>query len=240
MTPLAKNVAAGLGAAGVGALIAVLVMGGGSRAPDAAATGAIVRAYILDHPDILPEAMDRLHRRETADLINANRAVIETPFPGAVGGNPKGDVTLVEYFDYACGYCRQSLKDVDSLAASDKGLRVVYKQLPILSDWSDQAARLGLGAAKAGKFAQFHHALYADKPDAGTALAVAGKLGVDPAAAADAPDIAREIDTNMQIRNALRITGTPTFIVGTQVLSGAVGLAALQQAVADTRAARKG
>ena len=239
---LSKTIAAGLGAAAIGALVAVAAMqglGGLSRSPDPAATGAIVRSYILDHPDILPEAMDRLHRKETADLVDANRTAIETPFAGAVGGNPRGDITLVEYFDYACGYCRQSLKDVDQLAAADKGVRIVYKELPILSDWSDQAARLSLGAAKAGKFADFHHALYAGKPEAGTALAVAGRLGVDPAAAAAAPDIGREIDTNLQIARALRVSGTPTFVVGDQMLSGAVGLAALRRAVAETRAARK-
>ncbi|HEY0269775.1 MAG TPA: DsbA family protein [Sphingomonas sp.] len=242
MTPAWKNGALGLGAAAIGALVAVAAMQGlgRSRGPDPAATGAIVRSYILDHPDILPEAMDRLHRRETAALVAANRAAIETPFAGAVGGNPKGDVTLVEYFDYACGYCRQSVKDVDRLAASDTGLRIVYKELPILSEWSEQAARLSLGAAKAGRFGDYHHALYAEKPSAGTALALAGKLGVDPAAATTAPDIGREIDTNLQMARALRISGTPTFVVGDQVLSGAVGYDALRQAVAETRAGRAG
>lgn len=236
-----KDAAAGLGAAAVGAVIAVLPTGGlhvGS--PDPAATGAIVRNYILDHPDIIPEAMDRLHRKESADLIAANRAAIETPFPGAIGGNPKGDVTLVEYFDYACGFCRQSVKDVDQLAAADHGVRILYKELPILSDWSDQAARLSLGAAKIGRFAAFHEALYADKPSAGTALAEAARLGVDPTDATTAPDIGREIDGNVQIARALHFGGTPTFIVGDQVLSGAVGLPALRQAVADARAGRAG
>jgi protein-disulfide isomerase len=239
MTPLWKNAAAGLGAAAVGALVAVAAMQGlGGGRPDPAATGEIVRNYILDHPDLLPEAMDRLHSKETAQLIAANRDAILTPFPGAVGGNPKGDVTLVEYFDYACGYCRESLKDVDRLAADDPNLRIVYKALPILSDWSDQAARLGLGAAQAGKFRQFHEALYAAAPSAGTAIAEADKLGIDTAAVVKAPDIGREIDTNLQTVRALHISGTPTFIVGDQLLSGAVGYDALKQAVAAARAGR--
>jgi protein-disulfide isomerase len=237
-----KEMAAGIGAAGVGAIAAVVAMTGlGHRdaaAPDPKATGEIVRAYILDHPEILPEAMDRLQDRQTAQAIAANRAQIEAPFAGAVAGNPKGDVTLVEYFDYACGYCRQTVADVDRLIAADPKLRVVYKELPVLDGAiSDRAAQVSLVAAKAGKFGAFHHALYQvpapladEKTDA-----VAAKLGLDIAGLSSA-DIVNEINANLATGRALRMSGTPSFVVGDQMLAGAVGYDALKAAVDKARA----
>jgi protein-disulfide isomerase len=237
-----QSIAGGLGAAAIGGLIAVAAKGGlhrDSASPDPAATGAIVRSYILAHPDLIPEAMEKLQQTQTASLIAANRSAIETPFAGAVGGNAEGDVTLVEYFDYACGYCRQSLKDVDRLAASDPNLRIVYKELPILSVESGRAAQLSLAAARAGKFADYHHALYGDGAlDDSRVSAVASGLGI-AATAGDAPDIAREIAANLDTAKALRMSGTPTFVVGDQILSGAVGYDALKDAVDKARAAKK-
>ena len=132
--------------------------------------------------------------KQTGRLIDANRAAIETPFAGAIGGNPKGDVTLVEYFDYACGYCRADASATStSWSPADPGVRIVYKELPILSPWSDQAPRkLSLAAAKAGKFAAFHHALYAAGPlDARQGGAGGrGQAGVDRRRAPTAPAIA--------------------------------------------------
>jgi protein-disulfide isomerase len=239
-----KEAAGGLGAAALGAVVAVAVTGGfgpgvGST-PDAEATGKIVRAYILDHPEIIPEAMDKLQDRQTGQAIAANRAQIETPFAGAMAGNPKGDVTLVEYFDYACGFCRQTVGDIDRLVASDPKLRVVYKELPVLDGAiSDRAAQVSLVAAKAGKFAAFHHALYqvpAPLEDAKTD-AVAAKLGIDIAGLSNA-DIVNEINANLATGKALRMSGTPTFVVGDQLLSGAVGYDALKDAVDKARAAK--
>lgn len=240
-----KEAAGGLGAAALGAAATIAVMGGfghggGGGAPDPKATGEIVRAYILDHPEIIPEAMERLQDRQTAQAIAANRDQIEAPFAGAVAGNPKGDVTLVEYFDYACGYCRQSVADVDRLIASDPKLRVVYKELPVLDGAiSDRAAQVSLVAAKAGKFGAFHHALYqvpAPLDDAKTD-AVAAKLGLDTSGMSSA-DIVNEINANLAAGRSLRMSGTPTFIVGDQLLAGAVGYEALKDAIGKARASR--
>lgn len=236
-----KEAAGGLGAAALGAIATVAVMGvghgGRGAGPDPRATGEIVRAYLLDHPEVIPEAMERLQDKQTAQAIAANRDQIEAPFAGAVAGNPKGDVTLVEYFDYACGYCRQSVADVDRLIASDPKLRVVYKELPVLDGAiSDRAAQVSLVAAKAGKFAAFHHALYqvpAPLDDAKTD-AVAAKLGLDTSGLASA-DIVNEINANLAAGRALRMSGTPTFIVGDQLLAGAVGYDALKAAIAKAR-----
>ncbi len=233
-----KNIAGGVSAAAVGAIAAVAAIHGLDlrKAPD---QGATFRTYLLEHPEVIPEAMERLQDKQTATLIAAHRGAIETPFPGAVAGNPKGDVTLVEYFDYACGYCRASVADVDKLIAGDPNVRVVYKELPILSAFSDRAARMSLVAAQAGEFAAYHHALYGEGPldDAKISKAAAG-VGLD-AATADSPAIAREIEGNLTLARSLRLSGTPTFVVGDTMLNGAVGYEGLKDAVAKTRAARK-
>jgi protein-disulfide isomerase len=234
-----KAIAGGCGAAAVGAGIAIVAVHSVDKGgPDVAATGAIVRSYILDHPEIVPEAMERLQNKQTASAVAAHRAAIETPFGGAVQGNPKGDVTLVEYFDYACGYCRASVADVDKLVATDPNLRVVYKELPILSDWSAHAAQMSLVAAQAGKFVDFHRALYgAGSPSDAKVAEVARQFGLDPAKA-DSEAITREIETNVETARALRLSGTPSFVVGGDILSGAVGYQSLKDAVDKARGSK--
>jgi len=235
-----RNLAGGLAAAAVGAIVAVVATHGLDRgAPDPAATGAIVHSYLLDHPEVITEAMDRLQDKQTGTLIDAHRAAIETPFAGATAGNPKGDVTLVEYFDYACGYCRATVGDVDKLVANDPGVRVVFKELPILSPWSAAAAKLSLVAAQTGKFGAFHHTLYAAGPLDAEKVAQAGASAGLDAHAAESPAIATEIETNLETARALRLSGTPTFVVGDQLLAGAVGYQSLKDAVDKARAAKK-
>ena len=102
---------------------------GGLAAGDKAAIEKIVRDYILEHPEIIPEAVERLQAKRVADSIGESRKAIETPYAGAWEGAANGDVTLVEFFDYACGYCRASLADLAKLVGEDKGLKVVYREL---------------------------------------------------------------------------------------------------------------
>ena len=235
-----RNVAGGLAAAAVGALVAVMATHGVDRgAGGSAATGATVQAYLADHPEALSEAVDRFQDRQSAALIGAHRAAIETPFAGASAGNPKGDVTLVEYFDYACGYCRATVGDIDRLMASDPGVRIVFKELPILTPWSAEAAKLSLVAAQTGRFAAFHHALYGAGPlDAGKVAQVGTASGLDARAAAS-PAIAAEIEANLETARDLHLTGTPSFVIGDQLLAGAVGYQALKDAVDKARSAKK-
>lgn len=205
-------------------------------ATDRRAIETIVREYILEHPEILPEAMDRLQGRETAKTVAANRAVIETAFEGAWEGARDGDVTLVEFFDYACGYCRTSVADVDRLLREDKRLRVVYREMPVLGPNSEAATHLSLAVAKTGKYGQFHRALFAaGRPERATVDQLARQFGVDPATAQTAAT-REEVATNLQLQNALRLTGTPSWVVGDRVLSGAVGYEALKAAIAEQRA----
>lgn len=213
------------------------------KAPaDRAAIEAIVRDYILANPEIIPQAIERLQGRQTAKAIETNRKAIETPFAGAWAGAADGDVVLVEYFDYACGYCRASVKDVDRLLAEDKKLKVVFKELPVLGDASDEAARVSLAAARQGKFLPLHRSLYASGTLTSDKIAAvwrtAGLDGSKLMADIRSPEVAREIDDNLGVARALGMSGTPSFVVGDQVLNGAVGYAKLKEAIAAARAAR--
>lgn len=204
---------------------------------DKAAIEKIVRDYILEHPEILPEAMDRLQAKETAKAVAANRKAIETPYAGAWEGNANGDVTLVQFFDYACGYCRTSLPDIERLLKEDPKLRIVYREMPVLGPDSTAAAELSLRVAKTGGYAAFHRAAYATRPDAAARAKLAKQFGVDPTAKDVAVDA--EIMANLQLQNALRLTGTPSWVVGDKILAGAVGYDTLKAAVAEVRAGRK-
>lgn len=197
------------------------------------------REYLLANPEVLPEAMAVLQRREQEAAIEPLRAELETPFPGAVLGNPNGSVTLVEFSDYACGYCRQSLADVDALIAADPELRVVIREYPILRAESVDAARMALAAAEQGRYATFHQAMFdLGPPSEETIEAAARRAGVDleranAAIAAGAIDL--HLHTNAALANRLGISGTPGWIVGNRAINGAVGRRAIAEAIDEAR-----
>ena len=199
-----------------------------------------VRDYLLAHPEVIPEAMQKLQEREAGRSVSANRAAITTPFGSAFAGNPKGDVTLVEYYDYNCGYCRASLPAIRQLIAEDPKLRVVFRELPILAESSRSAARISLVAAAQGKFNAFHDALYAGGRVSDASIAAAAKTaGVDVSRlAALAPRIDAEIARNLETAARLGVTGTPSWVVGDRVLSGALPVEELKRAIAAARAGR--
>ncbi|MDP3676596.1 MAG: DsbA family protein [Novosphingobium sp.] len=204
-----------------------------------AAIEGLVRQYILDHPEILPEAMTRLQANGAARQIAAQRDRIETPFAGAVLGNPQGTLTLVQFTDYACGYCRQSVADIAALTAAHPDLRVVIREMPILSRESEQAARIALSAARQGKYAAFHDAMFAgERPAAASIAAAAQKAGVDSGAAAavaSGAEVTNELAGNLALAKELGITGTPAWVIGDKLLMGAIGREALESAIAETR-----
>lgn len=201
-----------------------------------AAIEAVVRDYILTHPEILPEAMERLQSQGAAKQVADNRGVLETPFPGAVLGNPRGTITLVEFTDYACGYCRQSVADVRALIAAHPDLRIVVRELPILSPASTDAAKMALTAAAQGKYAAFHDAMFGgSRPDPASIAAAARAAGVDPSAAA--AGAGEELANNLDLARKLGINGTPAWVVGDRLLIGAVGREALEKAIAEAREA---
>jgi protein-disulfide isomerase len=199
-----------------------------------------VREAMSRNPEILVETADRLRDRQFAPVLQAQRAALETPFGSSWQGAAKPEVTLVEFYDYACGYCKASLPVIDRLLKEEPGLRVVYREFPILGPKSEAAARMALAASKAGRFQQFHDALYAaGRPTPETLAKAAAAAGL-PQAVPSSPEIDAELKRNYQIAGELGATGTPLFVVGDRVLNGAVGYEVLKKAIADARAARQG
>jgi protein-disulfide isomerase len=232
--------------AGAAALVGMAGGVAGSRAlaeqagsPSKAEIEAVVRGYILAHPEIIPEAMQRLQARENARSIDADRAALEKPFASAWAGSVTPKVTLVMFSDYSCGYCRASLGDVAKLLAENPDLKVVWREIPVLGPDSETAARAALAAAKEGKYLPFHKGLFqAGRPDRATIARVAGAAGLDAGSLAGVGkgrDVTEELASNMALAGRLGVNGTPAFVVGDQFFSGAVGYEALSKAVADAR-----
>lgn len=219
-----------------------LVVGGGAMVLAQggfgdARTERVVHDYILENPEIIPEAMERLQQREAAAAIGPRRAQLETPFGSAWAGAADADVVLVEFFDYACGYCRASNSVVERLLREDPRLKVVWRELPVLGPASQEAAFVSLAAAEQGRFRQFHDALFAlGPPSAQNVAQVQRAVGVQLARSSDGHR--QELQRNMELANLLRATGTPTFVVGDQVMHGAVGYERLKQAIEEARASR--
>ncbi|WP_315762380.1 DsbA family protein [Sphingomonas sp. Y38-1Y] len=224
-------------AAFAGAAIYALVRPAGSAS---GVSADAVRAAILERPEMIPEAMQALRDRETGKTVAANRAGIVTPFGDAWKGSANPDVTVVAYMDYACGYCRQSLPMLDQLVASDPRIRVVFRELPVLSAESRVAAEWSLAAAEQGKFKPYHDTLYAagqlSQPAIDAAIARAGVDRARGSAFVRTPAAEQEISRNLQTAGQLGMTGTPSWVVGDRVLSGAVTLDAMKAAIAAARA----
>lgn len=199
----------------------------------------MVRDYILEHPEILPQAMENLQRKDSVERLAAVRDQVETPFPGAILGNPNGKVTLVEFTDFACTFCRQSIAAIDSLIAQHPDLRVVVRELPILSAESGEAAKMALAAAEQGKYPAFHKAMFAVGQISPETIAAAAKVaGMDMARAqafVTDPKVEAELSGNIDLARRLGFNGTPSWVVGDTVLSGAVGQDKLSAAIEAAR-----
>jgi len=197
------------------------------------------REYLLANPEVLPEAMEELQRRDMLARIEPLRSELETPFPGAVLGNPDGEITLVEFTDYACTFCRSSVADVNRLIAANPDLRVVIREYPILAPESADAARMALAAAQQGRFQQFHEAMFAQGQVSAESIetaAVQAGLNLDQARSAIATGMFdAQLQNNVFLARNLGISGTPAWIVGNRALNGAVGADAIGRAIAEAR-----
>ena len=199
-----------------------------------------VRDYLLKNPEVIMEALQILQERQrAAEAENLKRTIAERSEeilndPAApVGGNPAGDITLVEFFDYNCPYCRRVAPTVVELEEADPGLRLVYKEFPILGPGSQFAARAALAARKQGKYVPFHNALMraTNQVTEQTVMEIAREVGLDTEqlrADMQNPAIEEAIARNLQLADALGITGTPSFIIGQELVPGAVDLGTLQ------------
>jgi protein-disulfide isomerase len=215
-----------LAAAAVGALFGAAAMW--------IASGPIVHDYLLRHPEAIAEGLHRLQERQYASVIDANRADFETPYVGAWAGAKNGDVVLVEFFDYACGFCRKSNADLDRLLKEDPKLKIVWRDWPVLGPDSEAAAKASLAAAAFGRFKPFHDALFAAGRPSPSAVAAAERAaGI--AAPAPPKDADGELARNYDLARAVGANGTPTFVIGDKVLRGAVGYDVLKASIAEAR-----
>ena len=204
------------------------------------AIGRIVRSYILEHPEVIPEAIAELQKREVARMIESNRDAIETPFKGAWAGSEDAEVVLVEFFDYACPYCRRSNEDVQRLLEEVDDLKVVWRDMPVLGAPSRQAAEASLAAASQDKFRAYHDAMFADERRVGQekTFATIRRAGLSEERAArdmKSDAVEEEINKNLALARALGVSGTPAYVIGDQVVDGAAGYEALKAAVDAAR-----
>jgi protein-disulfide isomerase len=200
----------------------------------------IVASYIQAHPEMIPEALEAHRANQVTQLINSMRPALEKPYAGAWAGNMNGDVNVVVFSDYACGFCRASVPDIDRLLREDKRVKVIYRELPIIAPQSRDAALMALAAARQGKYDAFHHAMFASSSlDKAAIQAAAVKVGVVTDGSADATGnqalLQREIDNNMAIAQQLQLNATPTWIIGDQLLQGQLGYDRLRDAVIEAR-----
>jgi protein-disulfide isomerase len=207
---------------------------------------AIVRDYLLREPEIVYQALQELQRRETAaeearqkEALISNRDVLFRRAATPIGGNPDGDVTLVEFFDYRCGYCRRVVGSVQALVERDDDLRVAFKEFPILGEDSVRAARAALAAERQGKYMPFHFALMAaDDLSMDGIMQVAAGVGLDTEQLAkdmELPEIQAEITANYALARELGIEGTPAFVVGDNLVPGAVSEERLTALIDEAR-----
>ena len=206
-----------------------------------------VRDYLLTNPEVIIAAVQGLEARQREAEASEAQSMLESRAdevfrdPGSpVGGNRDGDVTLVEFFDYNCPYCRQVAPVMAEAEAADPELRIVYKEFPILGPGSTYAARAALAAHRQGRYVAFHQALmtFEGAADENAVRSIATEVGLDIGKLETDmgdPAIQAMIDRNLQLAQALRINGTPGFVVGEEILRGATDLATLQSLIEQAR-----
>jgi len=215
-------------------------------APDAATAGAfdakqkaaieaIIKSYLLEHPEVmlevqtaLEEKMEKIQAEKMKVALSANASEIFRDPAAPVAGNPTGDIPVVEFFDYNCGYCKRAFSDVSKLVDDDKKIKLILRELPILSKGSEEASRVALAARKQGKYWEVHRALITLRGEANeqTALRTAEKLGLDMArlkADMASQEVTAEIERVRELARKMGIQGTPHFLVGDRAIAGAPG-----------------
>jgi protein-disulfide isomerase len=205
----------------------------GAGSSDKARVERTVRDYLTKNPEVLVEMTNELDKRQAAEqeaqqkkAISENADAIFRSPVSHVAGNPNGDVSLVEFFDYNCGYCRKAMPDVVKLVNDDGKIRLVLKELPIFGEDSEAAAKLALASNKQGKYFEMHQKLFSEpgKADHEKALRVAKELGLDVDQLqkdAEDPDIKKGLDQAKELAQKLNLQGTPLYLIGDRVLPGA-------------------
>jgi protein-disulfide isomerase len=211
----------------------------------------IIKDYLLKHPEVLQEAMAALDKKQqeaeaekARTTIKENNATLFNSPHQVVLGNPQGDITMVEFFDYNCGYCKRALPDMMTLLKSDPNIKFVLKEFPVLGEGSVDAAHVAVAARmqdpSGKKYIEFHQKLLGGRGpvDKARALAVAKEVGFDMARIEKdmaSGEVKATIDENMKLADALGVNGTPSYVVGSELVVGAVGLDSLKEKIAATR-----
>ncbi len=211
----------------------------------------IVKNYLIQHPEVLQDAMAELEKRQQAadaekhrQVVKENTATLFSSPHQVVLGNPQGNVTMVEFFDYNCGYCKHALSDMLTLLKTDPNLKFVLKEFPVLGEGSVEAAHVAVAArmqdVTGKKYIEFHQKLLGGRgpADKARALAAAKEVGFDMARiekdmASD--EVKKTIDENLKLAELIGVNGTPSYVVGDEVVVGAVGLDALKEKIAAER-----
>jgi protein-disulfide isomerase len=193
----------------------------------------IIKDILLNNPEIMLEVqnaleskMDKIQAERMAVAIKENATELYRPPGSPIVGNVKGDVPVIEFFDYNCGYCKKALTEVTQLMDKDKKVRVIMKEFPILAKGSEEASRVALAAKMQGKYWEFHRAMLESQGQANeaSALRIAEKLGLDMARLKKdmaSPEVKKEIDDTRQLATKMGIQGTPHFIIGDRIIAGA-------------------
>jgi protein-disulfide isomerase len=215
----------------------------------------IIKDYLVEHPEVLQEAMAALEKKQAlaeaekakSAIKNHSDAIFNSPFQVTLG-NPQGDVTFVEFFDYNCGYCKRAMTDMLTLMEKDPKLKVVLKEFPVLGAGSVEAARVAVAVRmqdKTGKkYLEFHQKLLSGRgqADKARAMAVAKDVGLDVARIEKdmkSEEVTNTINESMKLAEALGINGTPSYVIGKaangDVVVGAVGLDSLGKKIDASR-----
>src|ERR1700744_2771915 len=211
----------------------------------------IVKNYLIAHPEVLEEAMNELNKRQAADeaakheaSITENSKVIFDSPRNVTLGNKNGDVTFVEFFDYNCGYCKRAMTDMLDLMKADPKLKVVLKEFPVLSDGSVEAAKVAVAVRMqdpgGAKYLDFHQRLLGGRgpADKARALGAAKEAGLDVARIEKdmaSPEARATIDENFKLAESMGMNGTPSYVIGKQVVVGAIGLDGLKEKIEQAR-----
>ena len=215
-------------------------------APDRGAIERIVRDYLLNNPEIVGQALGLLREQRQAEeraraeaAIRENGEALRAHPMSPVSGNADGDVTVVEFFDYRCGFCKRALPTMEALLETDPNVRVVWKELPILGPVSDFAARASVAADRQGRFLPFHLAMMREPElTEEKVLELAGRTGLDMDRLRqdmEDPAIRDYIDETRALAERLGIGGTPAFVVGGKLVPGLIDAVELKELVADAR-----
>ncbi|MHA1560419.1 MAG: DsbA family protein [Alphaproteobacteria bacterium] len=215
-----------------------------------AANSGFVREYLLANPEVLQEVVTELERQrinqqtaQQADAINLYQDLLFFSPRNAVIGNPNGDITLVEFFDYNCSYCKRALDDMNRLIADDPGLRIVLKEFPVLGLGSTEAAQVAgaIVLLAPDRYGEFHQLLLGTQAQAtgDLALAAAAEIGLDVAlieAMVSSAEVSAVIEESYMLADALGLTGTPSYVLGNEVIVGAIGYDSLRGMIDSIRA----